>query len=176
MIHKNLLKLAMVGLTAGLLVSAQSAQTNSSNCKCKEVPPPKKEVVADVDAQLPKAELASDQKEVAMMKGTTEAIGEMQKFDSQDSCGKSTPCKAECPQSKPCKAECPQPKPCKAECTPAKPCKSCSKCEPKGCVKEVKKPSGCAKCEPKPCDSKKCEDTSKPCSPTKGAAKTAVEG
>ena len=148
----------MVGLTAGLLMSAQSAQTNSSNCKCKEVPPPKKEVVADVDAQLPNAELASDQKEVAMMKGTKEPIGEMQKFDTQDSCGKSAPCKT--------------------ECTPAKPCKSCSKCEPKGCVKEaapVKKPSGCAKCESKPCDSKKCEEAPKPCS-SKGAAKTAVEG
>lgn len=147
MIQKNLLKLAIVGLTAGLFISAQSAQTN------KEIPQPKKEVVAKTDAQLPKADPA-DQKDVAMMKG--EPVGEMQKFDSQDSCGKSAPCK-----------------PCN-ECTPSKPCKSCSKCEPKGCTKEVKKCTPCNKCEQKPCGCKKCEEAPKSCN--KGAAKTAVEG
>jgi len=157
MIQKKLLKLAVVGLTAGLFLSAQSAQTNTNNCKCKDVPPTKKEVVVDVDTQLPNTDLPSDQKEVAMMKGTKEPIGEMQKFDTQDSCGKSAPCKS-------------------TECTPAKPCKSCNKCEPKGCAKEaapVKKPSACSKCEPKSCEPKKCDEASKPC---KGAAKTAVEG
>jgi hypothetical protein len=153
MIQKNLLKLAIVGLTAGLFLSAQSAQTN------KEIPQPKKEVVAETNAQLPQADVSADQKEVAMMKGMNEPVGEMQKFDTQESCNK--------PACKSCN-----------ECTPSKPCKSCNKCEPKGCTKEpapVKKCNSCNKCEQKPCGCKKCEETPKPCT-SKGAAKTAVEG
>ncbi len=150
MIQKKLLKLAIVGLTAGLFLSAQTTQTN------KEVPPPKKEVVIDNDVQLPKADTTGDQKEVAMMQGTKEPVGEMQKFDTQESCGKSAPCKT-----------------CN-ECSPSKPCKTCNKCEPKQCSKPAPAKS-CNECTPsKPCKScKKCDESSKSC---KGAAKTAVDG
>ena len=153
MIQKKLLKLAIVGLTAGLFISAQSVQT-------KEIPQQKNEVVAEKDAQLSKAADLTDQKEVAMMK---ETVGDMQKMDKQDSCNK--------PACKTCN-----------ECTPAKPChqcskceqKPCSKCEPKGCVKETpKKCAPCSKCGQKTCGCKKCDEAS---SSNKGAAKTVVEG
>jgi hypothetical protein len=164
MIQKKLLKLAVVGLTAGLFFAAQSAQTN------KEIPQPKKEVVSENDVQLSKAEPASDQKEVALMKGTKEPIADMQKVDSQESCSKPVCKSPECTPVKPCKAcsKC-EPKPC-TQCEP----KACHKCEPKGCTKEPTPPKKCIRCEEKPCGCKKCEDAPK--SNSKGAAKTAVEG
>jgi len=126
MIQKKLLKLAVVALTAGMFVSAQSAQT-------KEIPQTSKEMAADA-AQV--KTVPADQDEVAMMK--KQVVGEMQKIET-DGCSCNKPaCNKET-------KECPAPKPCKTPCEKKEPApcvtpeKKCNKCEPKPCTKGAAK-------------------------------------
>jgi hypothetical protein len=125
MYQKNLLKLAVIGLTAGLFLSAQAAPT------AKETAAPKKEVattavkkeavpVEKKDVVAPKKEVATDKetaapkKEVAMMKIASEPVADAQSCNKVekkcDTCKKAEPCK----KVEPCKTE--------------KKCELCKKC------------------------------------------------
>lgn len=146
--NKNLLKFSVLGLAAGLFLSAQAAPV------AKEVAAPKKEAVAvekkevtvEKEVIAPKKDVAAE-KEVAMMKMTKETADTMQ-----------PPCKTE-------KKECDKPA-CKKECDKAEPKKECPKVE--------KKAEPCKKCG-KTCDKCGCGDADKG-TKRKGAAQQAVEG
>jgi hypothetical protein len=147
---KNLLKLVVAGLTAGLLMSAQSAQTN------KDVPA--KETTAGNDTVLPTATASDENQEVAMMKCSKEPVADMQKSETKsmksDSCNKPAKCE-------PCN---------KPKCESCKPkCEPCSK--PKTECPKAAKPDNCGKCE-KSCG---CPEPTPP-KKSKGAAQEAVEG
>jgi hypothetical protein len=124
MIQRKLLKLAVVGLTAGLFISAQSAQTNNAAGN-KEVPQANKEATVDT---VQKTDASANQKEVAFLKKTplpvseTPKVSEATKVDVQENDS------------------------AKAVCTSTDKCGS-EQAKTKDAASSEKKATGCSKCE-----------------------------